>query len=555
MVGVGVATLVAAVAPAGERFDPRELRDARVEIDDALSPLATLKGQLGADEPADLFTVRLDGAPEGLDRVRVAALDQYDGALWTASGDYRLTDGPVESQPHVGGDGGTRVRARVTVEGLDGPFVPVVGFPTSVSGAGAGGGATVAVDASTGVVVSTRARSERIRVDVEARVTIVSDEEVAAATPNRAGELAAVSRAPDDLPPALRQRAQAWAAEAETYGGELLAIRDHLLGVAYADSEATPPGHSYAALVRMFEGEPGERTGYAEQFASAFVLMARERQVPARVAVGYLLPEAGDDGTYTVTEAQAHAWPEVNLSGVGWVAIEPTDLAKINAADDEAAEEPPGGPGDSPEKRSAPAPAADGAAAGPGEEGSGAAGLARRAAAGGALLLALAVLAVAGRAARGQGVAAGTPAPGTHARRVGSRARGTRPSTGCSSSAWCWRRAARPTKRRAPPRSASRPRWSAGSTGWRRSCRPGCTPRSLPTTSPPARPGEASRWSSAPCAARRACVPGCSPGSTLARCGGVDPARAPWVGEWPERRLIGCDKRETAVVLRREGQQ
>ena len=202
-------------------------------------------------------------------------------------------------------------------------------------------------------------------------MTIVTDEQVAAATPNRAAELAAMSRAPDDLPPALRQRAQAWAAEADTYGGELLAIRDHLLGVAYADSDATPPGHSYAALVRMFEGEPEERTGYAEQFASAFVLMARERQVPARVAVGYLLPEVGDDGAYTVTEAQAHAWPEVNLTGLGWVAIEPTDLSKIGVADDEAAEEPPGGPGESPEKRSAPEPAAEGAAAGTGQEGGG----------------------------------------------------------------------------------------------------------------------------------------------------------------------------------------
>ena len=383
--------------------------------------------------------------------------------------------------------------------------MPVAGTPVSVTGDEAGG-ATVAVDPTTGVVVSTRACSERARVDVESRVTIVSDEQVAAATPNRAAELAAMSRAPDDLPPALRQRAQAWAAEADTYGGELLAIRDHLLGVAYADSDATPPGHSYAALVRMFEGETEERTGYAEQFASAFVLMARERQVPARVAVGYLLPEVGVDGTYTVTEAQAHAWPEVNLTGLGWVAIEPTDLSKIGAADDEAAEEPPGGPGESPEKRAAPAPAAEGAAAGTGQEGAGVAGLAGRAAAGGALLLALAVFTV----------LVGPP--------VTKRWRRARR-----------RRAHRPVRRVTGAWDEAADRLLEFGLVLAPSCTPdeavraaagrfpppvvdGLDPlatlvsatlyaRRLPTTPRPGRPGDTSRWCGAPCGVRRACAP------------------------------------------------
>jgi hypothetical protein len=52
VVGIAVASPLAAGAlpPArGDRMDPRDLRDQRLEIDDALSPLVVLKSQLKAD--------------------------------------------------------------------------------------------------------------------------------------------------------------------------------------------------------------------------------------------------------------------------------------------------------------------------------------------------------------------------------------------------------------------------------------------------------------------------------------------------------------------------
>ena len=65
------------------------------------------------------------------------------------------------------------------------------------------------------------------------------------------------------------------------------------------------------------------RRGYCVQFATAMALMARSRDIPARVAIGYL-PGTLEGDTWTVRAADAHAWPELYFAGIGWVRFEPT---------------------------------------------------------------------------------------------------------------------------------------------------------------------------------------------------------------------------------------
>jgi hypothetical protein len=62
--------------------------------------------------------------------------------------------------------------------------------------------------------------------------------------------------------------------------------------------------------------------GTEEQFVTAFVLMARERGIPARVVVGFSASQKKSRDT--VVGERAHAWAEVGLAGLGWVVVDPT---------------------------------------------------------------------------------------------------------------------------------------------------------------------------------------------------------------------------------------
>jgi hypothetical protein len=65
------------------------------------------------------------------------------------------------------------------------------------------------------------------------------------------------------------------------------------------------------------------RSGYCQHFAGAMALMLRLLGIPSRVAVGFT-SGAYDDGVWTVTDHNAHAWVEVWFPGHGWVAFDPT---------------------------------------------------------------------------------------------------------------------------------------------------------------------------------------------------------------------------------------
>jgi transglutaminase-like putative cysteine protease len=67
------------------------------------------------------------------------------------------------------------------------------------------------------------------------------------------------------------------------------------------------------------------KEGYCDYYASSMVVLARAAGLPARLAIGYA-PGYYDleEARYIVTEADAHAWPEVYFPGYGWVRFEPT---------------------------------------------------------------------------------------------------------------------------------------------------------------------------------------------------------------------------------------
>jgi protein-glutamine gamma-glutamyltransferase len=67
------------------------------------------------------------------------------------------------------------------------------------------------------------------------------------------------------------------------------------------------------------------KRGFCEHFSTAFVVVMRAMDIPARVVTGYQgLDLDPQDGWYVVRNSHAHAWTEVWLDGRGWVRVDPT---------------------------------------------------------------------------------------------------------------------------------------------------------------------------------------------------------------------------------------
>jgi transglutaminase-like putative cysteine protease len=67
------------------------------------------------------------------------------------------------------------------------------------------------------------------------------------------------------------------------------------------------------------------KEGFCEHIASAFAVLMRAMDIPARIVTGYQGGEANSvDGFWTIRQSDAHAWTEVWLDGQGWVRVDPT---------------------------------------------------------------------------------------------------------------------------------------------------------------------------------------------------------------------------------------
>lgn len=67
------------------------------------------------------------------------------------------------------------------------------------------------------------------------------------------------------------------------------------------------------------------RRGFCEHYASAFAVMMRAADIPARIVLGYQGGEMNPMGGHMIVrQSDAHAWNEVWLDGQGWRRVDPT---------------------------------------------------------------------------------------------------------------------------------------------------------------------------------------------------------------------------------------
>ncbi len=157
---------------------------------------------------------------------------------------------------------------------------------------------------------------------VISEIPAVSEEELRASSGALPDPIAsAYLELPPTVPPRVATLAQAITAEAASPYDKAAAIAAYLRRFPYTlDVPAPPPGSDVADYF-LFTLQ----RGYCDYFATAMVVLARAAGLPARLAIGYA---AGDldakTGKFTVTEADAHSWPEIYFPQYGWIPFEPT---------------------------------------------------------------------------------------------------------------------------------------------------------------------------------------------------------------------------------------
>jgi transglutaminase-like putative cysteine protease len=315
--------LAAAVLPARNAFEPRDLVQPPVNDLPVVNPLPQLSSW-AAQGDTELFRVRGKETP-----MRLVALSDYTGATWEASTVYGPI-GTVASPDLPAGVRQAQAQVEVTIGKLTGPWLPTSGYPTATSAADA------VVDASSGSMVLPTGVHQGFSYSIESTVDASDDADLLTAqVPDT--HIARRYLALPELPFALAEYARRTVADARTPFEKAVAIEAVVRAGRQPDAEA-PVGSSYARLETFLFGEQGTsgaNKGTAEQFASAYAVLARAVGLPTRVVVGFQPVTPGSNGVAIVHAADATAWPEVYFTGWGWVPFDPvsgTDSGPTSAS-------------------------------------------------------------------------------------------------------------------------------------------------------------------------------------------------------------------------------
>ncbi|MBE2997368.1 transglutaminase domain-containing protein [Nocardiopsis sp. HNM0947] len=282
-------------------------------------PLVSMRRELGSDSDSTVLTYRTDA--EEPDYLRTYVLDRFDGENWTmdpvdatddntAGGDLPLPTG--WSSEASGPTTTTQVSMSSSTPRPD--FLPLPYWARSVDVSG-----QWHVDPDTHTVFTTGNPPTGLSFTVESNADDPTAEELADA--GRPRSLASGHLdVPEDVDPQVQELTDRVTEDAGSPYEAAVALQDHFDDFTYSlQPPAVPEGNDPLAHF-LFE----DRIGYCEQFAGAMALMARQADIPARVAVGYTQGERTNGDRWVVSSADAHAWPELYFEGAGWVRFEPT---------------------------------------------------------------------------------------------------------------------------------------------------------------------------------------------------------------------------------------
>ncbi len=283
-----------------------------------VSPLVDIQGRIVDRSDLEAFTVLADGKSYW----RLTALDEFDGRLWTSERGYGDADGEL--------DGGLPPQLTVplnqefTIQALDAIWLPAAYAPERIDISD-----SVRYDDETASLVTRRNEVQPgTTYGVVSRVPVLEPTVLERAIEPPPASIAESYLDLPDFPDTFRQLAADIAASGSTPYQKSKLLQDWFQRNFTYDL-AVPRGHSTNAIANFLE----IRRGYCEQFAGTYAAFARSLGIPSRVAVGFTPGELRSDGRYHVLGKHAHAWPEVYLTGVGWVPFEPTPSRGLPGAE------------------------------------------------------------------------------------------------------------------------------------------------------------------------------------------------------------------------------
>ena len=302
-----------------DRADPRR-NDPAERTAPLVDPIESTLALQDLDPSLVLYSIDSTQENDLPARWRTTALDRYDGQRWSPA----LTLRPIG---RTLGDP-TGALLAVDVEFLEDELslVPLPGAPVEVE-------ASVETDAERTVVrLSERPRPGTVVPLVANTPPVRSD----------AADRGVASREVDDEVSGLTELAAALGGGGTLF--EQLAQIEATMRDEFVLDSGVQGGGLQRFLIDRFLRDT--QRGNAEQFATAYVLLARSLGADARVATGFVAPSPGTRAL-DLTSADATVWPEIGLVGGDWLAMDPVpddDISDIAPPEEEPQVQAPAAP-------------------------------------------------------------------------------------------------------------------------------------------------------------------------------------------------------------------
>lgn len=312
-------------------FDPQQY----------VSPLSEFRGYLKDQRAETLFTVT--GVGEG-EYIRLATMDYYDLQVYnvagnrdkdSASGSFLRTAPGVDLQE----SSGSEKVSSVTIGAYSGVWMPTLGTRTD------------RIDVDEMSTERSGATAENLYLNQQSQTAVNAlgvregdtyDLTYEPYTEPTGEELRAAKFSEVELPEnqpidELTQFATEWVGDSssdfERFQHLSRAVKQDAFYSNGLDEEtASLSGHGASRLLAMLEevgfdkdakdAQPMGRIGDEEQYAALIAAMARSIDIPARVVMGFEVPQ-GQEGSVAITGEDVTAWVEVAFDGIGWVRFDP----------------------------------------------------------------------------------------------------------------------------------------------------------------------------------------------------------------------------------------